>query len=115
MSRTSRLSGWVAISCGAIAACVGPARAAVVDVTTANSGGLTNLVSVTVNDARGTIPFGSLTGVDLFHYNSGGTTGNATPVVAPTNPPTGTRAALIEDAALNTGVVNPGGTTGLAA
>lgn len=66
-----------------------------------------NLTSVTTIE-RGTIDAADLVGVDLFHFSSDG---SDTRTVATPNgdPGVGNRASLVEDLALNTGLINPGG------
>ena len=85
-----------------------------VGITTAFSGPYMNLTSLTVDTPSGRQTFSTadLVNVQLAHFKS--TNRNAVFVpVGVGAPPAGSRAALIEDWALNTGIINPGYGTGL--
>lgn len=86
-------------------------------VTTAAVGNETQLVSVTFADGRVLGPGTGMIGVDVFQYrNTGGN--NTTMVIGNGNavPANGSRAGLLDtDVALNTGLINPGGSGGITA
>ena len=77
--------------------------------TSSNSGLLTNLESVTTN-VLGTVAASDLIGVSVFHLHGAQNSNN---VLSPgaTDPGGAARTSLMEDLALNTGIINPG-TTG---
>jgi hypothetical protein len=111
----------------ALAVCVsavlgGPAYATMIsDFTFSNVGNKSNLETVEVGDGRrGVLTEAELTGIDVVHFNRGGDGSHLlTPDLvtgSPGTPGTNDRAKLLdEDVALNTGIVNPGGSGGLAA
>ncbi|HUT35974.1 MAG TPA: PEP-CTERM sorting domain-containing protein [Planctomycetota bacterium] len=85
-------------------------------ITTQQVGTSVNLDSVSLyRDELGhvTVPAADLIGVDLVHFKSTTNQGNLYFPTGASAPGAGNRASLIEDLALNTGVINPGAGTGL--
>jgi len=93
-----------------------PALNGVESLTTTNNGGRMDLTGVTVarNGVVTSYAAAELINVDVVHFN----TSNNSVLIVPDGqspPATGSRAALLEDFALNTGLINPGAGTGLSA
>ena len=88
-----------------------PVSAAVTAVTTSVSGGLENLESVTVDDGRGVITAAQMTNVTAISFNNGPTatdnTSNLIQVGGSGALPS-PRQGVMEDFALNNGIINPG-------
>jgi len=83
-----------------------PTQAVLLSASTADSGGLTNLTGVTTTE-RGFVDQSQFVGVDVIHWVSSQTNANAANIGA-ADPGFGNRATLMEDFALNTGLINPG-------
>lgn len=98
-----RLSCWVLLVAFVLA---GSARAALISVNTTTTGNNVTLNSITTSE--GTFTAAQLIQVDVTHFKGSNTTVIVRPEGDPL-PPTGGRAALLEDLSLSTAVVNFGG------
>jgi len=83
-----------------------PAAAILISASTTDSAGLTNLTGVTTTE-RGFVGSANFVGVDVIHWAGSGTTSNAANIGG-ADPGNGNRATVMEDLALNTGLINPG-------
>lgn len=88
-------------------------NAATTAVNTSTAGGFTILDSIEVDDGRGTISSSMMTNVTVIQFNNGGA--NNSNLIQPggTGALPAPRQSVLEDFALNNGIINPGAGSGL--